>query len=532
MLNKIKRKNKSYTPRHETKEWKDLLLHKNKIARTKISDLFQETPRRANEFSAAHDGILIDYSKQLMSAQTLKLLFKLLEKTNFKELQESCFKGDPINLSENRAVLHTALRAPKDKSFMVDGFDIMPDIHQTLSRMKTFCEENQKSKKYKRIINIGIGGSDLGPNCVCMALRQYALPDCTVEFVSNVDATQLTEALRGANPEEVLIIITSKTFTTQETMTNAQSGKLWLEQNLKNKNINDHFVAITANAEEAIKFGIPEERIFPLWDWVGGRFSLWSAVGLSIALYIGFENFRALLDGAHSMDKHFREAHPQENLPVLLALTGVWNRNFMDCDTLALIPYDQYLQRFPAYVQQIDMESNGKHVTREGHKISGYKTGPVIFGAPGTNAQHAFFQLIHQGSFVIPTEFILFAETLNPLGDHFEKLISNALGQTKALMDGREHECPHRKFEGNRPSVTLLLNRLDPYHLGLLLALYEHKIFVQGIIWDINSFDQWGVELGKEISGTILSCLHANLESACNRLDSSTRLLLSKIKKS
>lgn len=522
------------TPRTALKEWAELRSHADIIASSiKIGAECAKNPHRFEEFSARHDGILLDFSKQKITTKTIPLLLTLLNSCGFEGMREALFNGARINNTEDRAVLHTALRAPQTPALHFEGEDVMEKIHDVFLQMKTFCKKFHQEKRFRHVVNIGIGGSDLGSYMVCEALKPFCHPDLDMHFVSNVDSTHLSEALRKADPEKTLFIVTSKTFTTQETITNANSARKWLQKNLGKENVSDHFVGVTVNADNARAFGIPDERIFPIWDWVGGRFSLWSAVSLSVCLAVGYDNFRAMLDGAHSMDQHFKNAPLDKNLPVLLAMIGIWNRNFLGHDILAVLPYDQYLHRFPAYIQQLDMESNGKSVTRAGDEITGYKTGPIVFGEPGTNGQHAFFQLIHQGTTIIPCEFIACKTTHNPMGDHYPKLMSNALGQTKAMMDGREHENPHRIFKGNRPSITLLLDRLDPYHLGMLLALYEHKIFVQGIVWDINSFDQWGVELGKEIAGQILQHFQTPLSKPLQAdLDSSTQGLLNEILKS
>lgn len=534
MSNKAASKPDVSPSRTTLKEWKVLQEHAQNIASSiNIGEECANNPHRFEEFSARHEGILLDFSKQKIEQKTVSLLLKLLKSCHFESMRDDLFNGARINNTEDRGVLHTALRAPKTPALFFEEENIMEEIHDVLLQMKDFCGKFHAEKRFRHVVNIGIGGSDLGSYMVCEALKPFCHPDLDMHFVSNVDSTHLSEALRKADPDKTLFIVTSKTFTTQETITNANSAREWLQKSLGKEDVSGHFVGVTVNTDNARAFGIPDDRIFPIWDWVGGRFSLWSAVSLSVCLAIGYDNFRAMLDGAHSMDAHFQNAPLEKNLPVLLAMIGIWNRNFLGHDILAVLPYDQYLHRFPAYIQQLDMESNGKSVTRAGNEITDYKTGAIVFGEPGTNGQHAFFQLIHQGTTIIPCEFIACKTTHNPMGDHYPKLMSNALGQTKAMMDGRNHENPHRVFKGNRPSITLLIDKLDPYHLGMLLALYEHKIFVQGVVWDVNSFDQWGVELGKEIAGQILQHFQTpRSEPLKGDLDSSTQGLLNEILKS
>ncbi|MDY6951590.1 MAG: glucose-6-phosphate isomerase, partial [Thermodesulfobacteriota bacterium] len=501
-------------------------------------------------FSLRLNNLLLDYSKNRITEQTMSLLFDLAAQADVKGWTEKMFAGEKINVTEDRAVLHVALRNRSSRPVLVDGKDVMSQINAVLKQMATFCTavrdgnwKGYSGKAITDIVNIGIGGSDLGPVMATEALTPYGKHDLQVHFVSNIDGTHLVETLKGLDPETTLFIIASKTFTTQETLTNAHSARDWFLQKAGDKRaIAKHFVALSTNAEAVKQFGIDTENMFVFWDWVGGRYSLWSAIGLSIALYIGMENFEAMLSGAHSMDEHFRTAPLEENMPVILALLGIWYNNFFGAQTHAILPYDQYLHRFPAYFQQGDMESNGKRVDRFG-KVVGCSTGPIVWGEPGTNGQHAFYQLIHQGTKLIPADFMAPMNSQNPLGTHHAILLSNCFAQTEALMKGKTEDearaellasqmdpdvadrlLPHKVFEGNRPTNTVLFKKLDPTTLGALIALYEHKIFVQGIIWHINSFDQWGVELGKQLAKVILPELEN--DDLTNTHDSSTNGLI------
>ncbi len=489
--------------RSKLPEWKKLDKHAKNISALHIKDLFKENPNRFDDFHIKHEDIMLDYSKQQITDDTRTKLLNLAKACDLEKWRDKLFSGEKINITEERSVLHHALRTQSNDPIIVDGTDIIPPIRQTQERMKDFCAKLRKDKKLTHIVNIGIGGSDLGPSMVYEALKPFSDRDFKLHFVSNIDGTDLSEALRIIDPKKTLFIITSKSFTTQETMVNAKTAKKWLQDKLGKKDISEHFVAVSQNMCAVKKFGILEDHIFPIWDWVGGRYSLWSAIGLSFCIAIGFDNYLKMLKGADSMDKHFRHAPMEENIPILLAMIGVWHRNFLKLPAISITPYDQYLCRLPAYMQQIDMESNGKSIDRQGSKIP-YETGPIIIGEAGTNAQHAYFQLLHQGKTTIPCDFIITAKSQNPIEAHHSKLLANAIAQTKALMDGREHDDPQKAFEGNRPSNTIIINELTPYNLGMLLALYEHKIFVQGIIWNINSFDQCGVELGKILANQII----------------------------
>ena len=509
--------------------WKALQSHYGQIKDVHMRDLFAGDSGRFDRFSLSFEELFLDYSKNRVTAETLSLLVKLAEEADLPLWRERMFNGDKINFTEGRAVLHTALRNRSQRPVMVDGVDVMPDVRAVLEHMGCFSDSVRSGEWHgysgeviRDIVNIGIGGSDLGPVMVSEALRPYAHDRLHVHFVSNVDATQLVETLRHLNPETTLFIVASKTFTTQETLTNAHSARRWfLEKAGDEKAIARHFVAVSTNQAEVERFGIDAANMFGFWDWVGGRYSLWGAIGLPIMLSIGRERFSELLDGAHAMDEHFRNAPLAENMPVILALLGVWYINFFAAETHAILPYDQYLHRFPAYFQQGDMESNGKRVRRTGDLVD-YDTGPVIWGEPGTNGQHAFYQLIHQGSRLVPADFLAPLQSQNPLGHHHEILLSNCFAQTEALMKGKteaeardeltlaglagddlEALLPHKLFPGNRPTNTLLFRKLTPHTLGALIALYEQKIFVQGVIWGINSFDQWGVELGKQLAQAI-----------------------------
>ncbi|MEO5675520.1 MAG: glucose-6-phosphate isomerase [Chitinophagales bacterium] len=514
----------------ETSSWKNLEEHFKKISNDHMRDWFNNDPQRFSNFSLLFKDILVDYSKNRITDETLKLLLHLTRECDLKSWIEKMFTGEKINNTEHRAVLHVALRNRSDVPIFTDGKDVMPEVNGVLKKMKIFSENIRSGewmgftgKQITDVINIGIGGSDLGPHMVCTALRPYGHERLRMHFVSNVDGTDITETLKQLNAETALFIIASKTFTTQETLTNALTARKWLLENLKDDaSVARHFVAVSTNEKEVKEFGIDAENMFEFWDWVGGRYSLWSAVGLSIVLFIGFDNFEKLLDGAHAMDDHFRKEPFEKNIPVLLALTGIWYNNFFGAQTEAILPYDQYLNLFPAYFQQGNMESNGKSVTRDGEQVN-LTTGPVIWGQPGTNGQHAFYQLIHQGTKLIPCDFLAAAQSHNPIGDHHRKLLANFFAQTEALMAGKTEEeaqsdlgkqnfnreeiaalLPHKVFEGNRPTNSILYRMLTPETLGTLIAMYEHKIIVQGIIWNINSFDQWGVELGKQLAGKIL----------------------------
>lgn len=531
----------------QTAAWKALTAHfaQNDF---ELRTLFQYNPKRFAQFSVQRKDYLFDYSKNLIDSRTFDLLQDLAEECEVKSAIEKMFSGDKINETEGRAVLHTALRDFSDKEILVDGENIKPGIKRVLNQMKTFSKKiisgehkGFSGKEITDIVNIGIGGSDLGPVMVCSALKHFKTR-LDVHFVSNVDGNHIAEVLKDLNPETTLFIIASKTFTTQETMTNAASAKDWFFKSGKQQDVEKHFVALSTNTEAVKKFGIAEENIFEFWDWVGGRYSLWSAIGLSIVLFIGYENFEQLLKGANETDIHFKTADFRENVPVIMALTGIWYRNFFDAGTYAILPYSQYLDRFPAYLQQGDMESNGKCVDRNGHFVE-YETGPIIWGEPGTNGQHAFYQLIHQGTELIPADFIAYVESCNVVSDHQEKLLANFFAQTEALAFGKTEEearadleksgisaeevkrlTNYKVFHGNTPTNSIFFNELTPFSLGQLIALYEHKIFVQGVIWNIFSFDQFGVELGKVLAGKILAQLE-NTEKIESH-DSSTNGLM------
>ena len=519
-----------------TKAWKSLEAYYSQNSGTTMKALFDSDPNRFASFSLAFEDIYFDYSKNIITEETLQLLLQLAEECGLKQSVEAMFNGEKINVTENRAVLHTALRNFSDDTLIVDGENIIPAIKKVQNQMKEFCTKIHSGewkgfsgKKIKYIVNIGIGGSDLGPVMVTEALKPYWTEGIQPFFVSNVDGTHIAETLKKITADETIFLIASKTFTTQETMTNAHSARNWFLQNGGTEaTIAQHFVALSTNKEQVEKFGIDTANMFVFWDWVGGRYSLWSAIGLSIAATIGYSNFEQLLKGAHAADLHFRNNAFEKNIPVLMALLGIWYRNFYGADTEAILPYDQYMHRFAAYFQQGNMESNGKYIDRNKQKTN-YQTGPVIWGEPGTNGQHAFYQLIHQGNMMIPCDFIAPAQSHNPLGDHHAKLLSNYFAQTEALMTGKEHENPFRVFEGNRPTNSFLIKKITPYTLGQMIALYEHKIFVQGIIWNIYSFDQWGVELGKELANKILPELQT--EAVINSHDSSTNGLINIFKK-
>ncbi|MCA0455948.1 MAG: glucose-6-phosphate isomerase [Chloroflexi bacterium] len=511
-----------------TPVWVQLEQHYQAIRNVQMRDLFAAEPDRFNRFSLKLDDILFDFSKNRIKSETLKLLLDLAKEAKLSEKIEAMFTGEKINRTENRAVLHTALRNRSNTPILVDGVDVMPEVNRVLAKMRTFSDQVRSGawkgytgKAITDVVNIGIGGSDLGPKMVTIALAPYTKRDLHSHFVSNVDGTDIAETLRLLNPETTLFLIASKTFTTQETMTNAHTARKWFLDTAKDESaVAKHFAALSTNTEKVKAFGIDPENMFEFWDWVGGRYSLWSAIGLSIALAVGMDNFEALLAGAHKVDQHFRTTPFEQNIPVIMGLLGIWYNNFFGAQTQAILPYDQYLSRFPAYFQQGDMESNGKSVTQSGEKID-YSTGPVIWGEPGTNGQHAFYQLIHQGTKLIPCDFLASAQTHNPLGSHHEILIANFLAQTEALMKGKTADearaelvaagdsnpsdllVAAKTFAGNKPSNSFLYKSLTPETLGSLIALYEHKIFTQGIIWDINSFDQWGVELGKQLAKAI-----------------------------
>jgi glucose-6-phosphate isomerase len=507
----------------ELSEWNDLQAHYAQVNGLHLRELFRNDRKRASRMLLTAAGWRLDFSKNRVTAETMQKLYALAEACKLKQAIADMFEGKPINETEQRAVLHIALRNRSNKPILLDGTDVMPDVNAVLAHLTAFAEQvragqwkGHTGKQIRNIINIGIGGSDLGPAMATEALRYYSQRDLTVRFVSNIDATHFVEQTRDLDPAETLFIVASKTFTTQETMTNAQTARAWCLATLGDqKAIARHFVAVSTNASDVTRFGIDPQNMFGFWDWVGGRYSLCSAIGLPLMIAIGPENFLSMLDGFHAMDRHFSEAPFERNLPVTMALLGIWYNNFFGAQTHAILPYDQYLARFPAFLQQSDMESNGKSVDKQGHPVS-YQTGPVIWGEPGTNGQHAFFQLIHQGTKLIPSDFIGFREPLNTLGDHHAKLMANFIAQTEALAFGKtaaevaaEKTEPslisHKTFPGNRPSNTLLAERLTPFALGSLIALYEHKIFTQGVIWNVYSFDQWGVELGKVLAKKILN---------------------------
>ena len=533
-----------------TKSWQELEQHQEKIKNIHLKDLFKQDADRAKKFSLRFNDILLDYSKNLIDDEAMELLVQLAEECNLKQAIAEMFAGNKINETENRAVFHVALRNMKNNPMYVDGQDVMPDVKAVLDQMKQFSSavisgewKGYTGKSITDIVNIGIGGSDLGPVMVTEALKPYKIPHITTHFVSNVDGTHIAETLKKVDPETTLFIIASKTFTTQETMTNAHSARSWfLEQAKDEAYVAKHFVALSTNEKMVQEFGIAVENMFKFWDWVGGRYSLWSAIGLSIACTIRYDNFEKLLAGAHAMDDHFRTMEFGQNMPVILALLGIWYNNFFGAESHSILPYDQYMHRFAAYFQQGDMESNGKYIDRNGKKVN-YQTGPIIWGEPGTNGQHAFYQLIHQGTKIIPCDFLAPANSHNKIGDHHQKLLSNFFAQTEALMNGKtesevvaelqsagmsENEIEKLKtfkiFEGNKPTNSFLFKQLTPETLGSLIAMYEHKIFVQGVIWNIFSFDQWGVELGKQLAKKILPELE-NDEAIASH-DSSTNQLI------
>ncbi len=536
--------------------WQALISHRRTFDNIHMRDLFENDSARAGKFSLQFGEILLDYSKNLITDETLSLLMQLARDCGVEARRDRMFSGDAINLTEQRAVLHTALRNRSNRPVLVDRVDVMPAVNAVLDKIRQFSDAvgqgeitGYTGQRLTDIVNIGIGGSDLGPLMVCEALKPYQRPGLNMHFVSNVDSSHISEVLKKINPETTLFIIASKTFTTQETMTNAKSARDWFLQQTGDINtIANHFVAVSTNTEKVTEFGINPDNMFEFWDWVGGRYSLCSAIGLPIAISIGMENFKALLDGAHAMDQHFQTSPLERNMPVLLAVIGIWYHNFFGAESYAVEPYDQYLHRLPAYLQQLDMESNGKSVNCDAEHITDYSTGPVLWGEPGTNGQHAFFQLLHQGTRLVPVDFLAAVNSQNPLADHHNLLLANCLAQSEALMKGKseaearaeleaeglaktelEALLAHKVFPGNRPSNTLLFDKMEPHSLGALISLYEHKVFVQGAIWNINSFDQWGVELGKQLAKTIAGELLSS--EACARHDSSTRQLIDHVKR-
>ncbi len=523
--------------------WKALEAHSSKVREVPLRKLFADDPTRGERMTVEAVGIYFDYSKNRVTDETLTLLLQLAEESRLRSRIDAMFRGEKINVTENRAVLHVALRAPRGQVIVGDGADVVPQVHAVLDKMADFSRrvrggewKGHTGKPIRNVINVGIGGSDLGPVMAYEALRYYSRRDMIFRFVSNIDGTDFAEATRDLDAEETLFIISSKTFTTLETMTNAHTARAWVLNTLKHQAaVARHFVAVSTNAEEVAKFGIDTANMFEFWDWVGGRYSMTSAIGLSTMLAIGPEHFRDMLDGFHQMDEHFRTAPFERNLPVLLGLLAVWYNNFFGAQTVAVLPYEQYLKRFPAYLQQLTMESNGKHVTLDGTEIT-YQTGPIYWGEPGTNGQHSFYQLIHQGTKLIPCDFIAFAQPLNPLGRHHDLLLANVFAQAEALAFGKTSQevqaegtpawlVPHRTFAGNRPSTTILLERLTPAALGKLVALYEHSVFTQGTLWHIDSFDQWGVELGKVLAQRIIPELESKAEPQLTH-DSSTNTLM------
>ena len=533
----------------QTSAWKALAAHRDEVGDLLMRELFRDDPERAARFSLTLGDLLFDFSKNRITAQTLSLLTDLCEECGVRDWIGRMFSGDAINETEGRAVLHTALRNRGDRAVIVDAIDVMPDVRRVLSQMRAFADSVREGawvghtgRAITDVVNIGIGGSDLGPVMVTEALRPYWKQGLRAHFVSNVDGTHLSEVLREVQPETTLFIVASKTFTTQETLTNARSARQWLVDRLGVEDaVAKHFVALSTNREAVVEFGIDPANMFEFWDWVGGRYSLWSAIGLSIATVVGMDHFEELLAGAYEVDEHFRTAPLRENIPVIMAALGVWYHNFFGAPSHAVLPYDQYLHRFPAYLQQADMESNGKRASRDGAIITGYTTGPIVWGEPGTNGQHAFFQLLHQGTHLVPCDFVVAAQSQNPIGEHQDILVANCIAQAEALMRGKTAEearaeleqagvsedrvaalVPHKTFPGNRPSNTLMVERLTPRALGRLIALYEHKIFVQGVIWNIYSFDQWGVELGKQLAKVVLP----ELTGADGEHDGSTHQLI------
>jgi len=529
--------------------WKALASHYKTVSKLHLRQLFADDPKRGQRMTVEAVGLYLDYSKNRITDETFKLLLQLAGESGLRARIDAMFRGDKINITEQRAVLHVALRAPKDASIIVDGKNVVPEVHEVLDRMADFSErvrsgewKGHTGKRIRNVINIGIGGSDLGPVMAYEALRYYCERSMTFRFVSNVDGTDFAEAVQGLDAAETLFIVSSKTFTTLETMTNAHTARAWSLAGLggDEKSVAKHFVAVSTNAAEVSKFGIDTANMFGFWDWVGGRYSMDSAIGLSTMVAIGPDNFRAMLNGFHQMDEHFRTAPFEHNLPILMGLLALWYNDFFGAQTVAVLPYEQYLKRFPAYLQQLTMESNGKHVTLNGKAVA-HDTGPIYWGEPGTNGQHSFYQLIHQGTRLIPCDFIAFVETLNPVGRHHDMLLANVFAQTEALAFGKTPEqveaegtsdwlVAHRVFEGNRPSNTILAERLTPEILGKLVALYEHAVFTQGVIWDIDSFDQWGVELGKVLAQRIIPELENSPEPMLNH-DSSTNTLIRRYRK-
>jgi len=537
------------TPLTELSGWKALGAHFEKVGSLHLRDLFAADAGRGERLTVEALGLFVDYSKNRVTDETIALLIALARESGLQARIDAMFRGDKINFTEGRAVLHVALRAPKGEQIFVDGVDVVPEVHAVLDRMAAFSErvrsgqwKGHTGKRIRNVVNIGIGGSDLGPVMAYEALKHYSRRDLTFRFVSNVDGTDFAEAVIDLDPAETLFIVSSKTFTTLETITNAQSARDWMLKGLGGDQsaVAKHFVAVSTNAAGVSKFGIDTANMFGFWDWVGGRYSMDSAIGLATMLAIGAENFQAMLDGFHQMDEHFRTTPLEKNIPVLMGLLGLWNTDFLGAETVAVLPYEQYLKRFPAYLQQLTMESNGKHVTLSGNKVS-YMTCPIYWGEPGTNGQHSFYQLIHQGTRLIPCDFIGFGESLNPLGRHHDMLMANVFAQSEALAFGKTREqveaegtadwlAPHRVFEGNRPSNTILAHKLTPQVLGKLIALYEHSVFTQGTIWQINSFDQWGVELGKVLAQRIIPELESAGEPELKH-DSSTNNVIRKYRK-
>ncbi len=542
-------KSKVITPLTRRKAWKALRIHYKKIAKIHLRKLFADDSKRGERLTLEAAGLFLDYSKNRITDQTIKLLLQLADESRLRQRIDAMFSGEKINITEKRAVLHVALRAPKDSSIFVDGENVVPGVHAVLEKMSRFCDrvrigtwKGHTGKRIRNVINIGIGGSDLGPVMAYEALKHYSDRALTFRFVSNVDGTDFAEAVRDIDPAETLWIVSSKTFTTLETMTNAHTARDWTLKGLggDEKSIAKHFVAVSTNAAEVTKFGIDTANMFEFWDWVGGRYSMDSAIGLSTMLAIGPDNFQAMLSGFHLMDEHFRTAPFQQNLPVLMGLLSIWYGDFFGAQTSGVFPYEQYLKRFPAYLQQLTMESNGKHVTLDGTHVN-YQTGAIYWGEPGTNGQHSFYQLIHQGTELIPCDFIAFAQSLNPVGRHHDMLLANVFAQAEALAFGKTPEqvkkegtpdwlVPHRVFEGNRPSNTILMDKLTPEALGKLVALYEHSVFTQGTIWHINSFDQWGVELGKALAQRIIPEIESATEPKLAH-DSSTNSLIRRYRK-
>ncbi|HET6325850.1 MAG TPA: glucose-6-phosphate isomerase [Planctomycetaceae bacterium] len=535
-------------PLRQRPAWKALETHYEAIRNRHLRELFAEDPQRAEKLSLEALGVFLDYSKNRITDETLRLLLELADQSGLRDRIDAMFRGDKINTTENRAVLHVALRAPRDEVIKVDGKNVVPEVHAVLDKMSDFVNRvhsgawlGATGKTIKNVINIGIGGSDLGPSMAYSALKHYSHRDMTFRFVSNVDGTDIAEAVRDLDLARTLFVISSKTFTTLETLTNARTARQWYLDSLKDERvIAKHFVAVSTNEPEVRKFGIDPANMFEFWDWVGGRYSYTSAIGLSLMLAVGPERYREMLAGFHEMDEHFRTAPFAKNLPVILGLIGLWYDDFFGAQTLAILPYDQYLEKLSAYFEQLDMESNGKHVTLDGRTVD-YQTGPIVWGTPGTNGQHAYYQLIHQGTKLIPCDFIGFCQSLNPLGRHHDLLMANFFAQTEALAFGKTLEqvkadgisdslAPHRTFEGNRPTNSILLDRLTPGALGKLVALYEHKVFVQGTIWQINSFDQWGVELGKVLAQRIVPELEGTASSKVTH-DSSTSHLIERYRR-